>query len=111
MVRSALTVQENGEIWRGYRAGNSLRSISRALGRADRVRACAHRPRAHPDRRAVGQRDRRTLRESTYQVQRQAIAGMTSGDKAPNNVDRVRLAIEAVCSVSYRKGMRGAWQE
>jgi len=34
MVRSALTVQEKAEIWRGYRAGNSLRSISRTLGRS-----------------------------------------------------------------------------
>ena len=34
MVRSALTVQEKAEIWRSYRAGNSLRSISRALGRS-----------------------------------------------------------------------------
>src|SRR3972149_11949042 len=34
MVRSALTVQEKAETWRGYRAGNSLRSISRALGRS-----------------------------------------------------------------------------
>ncbi|MGH6805074.1 MAG: IS30 family transposase [Methyloceanibacter sp.] len=34
MVRSALTVQERAEIWRGYRAGNSLRSISRAMGRS-----------------------------------------------------------------------------
>ena len=34
MVRSALTVQEKAEIWRGYRAGNSLRSIGRALGRS-----------------------------------------------------------------------------
>jgi len=34
MVRSALTVQEKTEIWRGYRAGDSLRAISRALGRS-----------------------------------------------------------------------------
>ena len=34
MVRSALTVQEKAEIWRGYRAGASLRSISRTLGRS-----------------------------------------------------------------------------
>ena len=34
MVRSALTAQEKAEIWRRYRAGNSLRSISRALGRS-----------------------------------------------------------------------------
>ena len=34
MVRSALTVQEKAEIWRRYRAGNSLRSISRGLGRS-----------------------------------------------------------------------------
>ena len=34
MVRSALTVQEKAEIWRRYRAGDSLRSISRALGRS-----------------------------------------------------------------------------
>ena len=34
MVRSALTVQEKAEIWREYRAGNSLRSISRTLGRS-----------------------------------------------------------------------------
>ena len=34
MVRSALTVQEKAEIWRSYRAGNSLRSMSRALGRS-----------------------------------------------------------------------------
>ena len=34
MVRSALTVQEKAEIWRGYRAGNSLRSISRTMGRS-----------------------------------------------------------------------------
>ena len=34
MVRSALTVQEKAEIWRGYRAGDSLRAISRALGRS-----------------------------------------------------------------------------
>jgi len=27
-------VQEKAEIWRRYRAGNSLRSISRALGRS-----------------------------------------------------------------------------
>ena len=33
MVRSALTVQEKAEIWRAYRAGASLRSISRTLGR------------------------------------------------------------------------------
>jgi len=34
MVRSALTVQEKTEIWRGYGAGASLRSISRTLGRS-----------------------------------------------------------------------------
>jgi IS30 family transposase len=34
MVRSALTVQEKAEIWRRYRAGESLRSITRALGRS-----------------------------------------------------------------------------
>jgi hypothetical protein len=34
MVRSALTVQEKTEIWRGYEAGESLRSISRTLGRS-----------------------------------------------------------------------------
>jgi IS30 family transposase len=34
MVRSALTVQEKAEIWRRYQAGNSLRSISRGLGRS-----------------------------------------------------------------------------
>ena len=34
MVRSALTAQEKVEIWRRYRAGNSLRAISRALGRS-----------------------------------------------------------------------------
>jgi IS30 family transposase len=34
MVRSALTAQEKAEIWRRYRSGNSLRSISRALGRS-----------------------------------------------------------------------------
>jgi IS30 family transposase len=28
-----LTVKEKGEIWRGYQAGASLRSISRTLGR------------------------------------------------------------------------------
>src|ERR1019366_9400431 len=33
MVRSALTVPEQAEIWRAYRAGASLRSISRTLGR------------------------------------------------------------------------------
>src|SRR5450759_3479750 len=33
MVRSALTVQEKAETWRAYRAGASLRSISRTLGR------------------------------------------------------------------------------
>jgi IS30 family transposase len=33
MVRSALTVPEKAEIWRAYRAGASLRSISRTLGR------------------------------------------------------------------------------
>jgi transposase, IS30 family len=33
MVRTALTAQEQAELWRGYRAGASLRSISRALGR------------------------------------------------------------------------------
>ena len=34
MVRTALTVQEKTEIWRGYGAGASLRSISRTLGRS-----------------------------------------------------------------------------
>src|ERR1035437_9124525 len=34
MVRSALTMQEKAEIWRGYQAGVSLRSISRTLGRS-----------------------------------------------------------------------------
>src|SRR5712691_12762780 len=34
MVRSALTVQEKTEIWRGYGAGALLRSISRTLGRS-----------------------------------------------------------------------------
>ena len=34
MVRSALTMQEKAEIWRGYQAGASLRSISRTLGRS-----------------------------------------------------------------------------
>src|ERR1019366_1926387 len=33
MVRSALTVPEQAEIWRAYRAGASLRSIRRTLGR------------------------------------------------------------------------------
>jgi transposase, IS30 family len=34
MVRSALASHEKAEIWRRYRAGNSLRSISRELGRS-----------------------------------------------------------------------------
>ena len=34
MVGSALTAQEQAEVWRRYRAGDSLRSISRALGRS-----------------------------------------------------------------------------
>ena len=34
MVRSALASYEKAEIWRRYRAGNSLRSISRELGRS-----------------------------------------------------------------------------
>ena len=39
MTRSALTAQEKAEIWRQYRAGASLRSISRELGRPiDRLR-------------------------------------------------------------------------
>ena len=33
MVRSALTVPEKAEVWRRYRTGESLRSISRTLGR------------------------------------------------------------------------------
>jgi hypothetical protein len=33
MVWSALTVPEKAGIWRAYRAGASLRSISRTLGR------------------------------------------------------------------------------
>jgi transposase, IS30 family len=32
MVRTALTAQEQAEVWRGYQAGSSLRSISRTLG-------------------------------------------------------------------------------
>src|ERR1700688_1922926 len=34
MVRTALTAPEKAQIWRSYRAGNSLRSISRELGRS-----------------------------------------------------------------------------
>ncbi len=34
MMRSGLTVQEQAEIWRGYGAGASLRSISRTLERS-----------------------------------------------------------------------------
>src|SRR5688572_19109538 len=37
MVRSAMTTEEKEEIWRRYRAGASLRSIHRALGRSGKA--------------------------------------------------------------------------
>ena len=88
MVRSALTVQEKAEIWRGYRAGNSLRSISRALGRSmEALRALVASTGGRPP--AVPRRS--PLRLSL--AEREEISrGVVAGDSCRSIAGRLRRA-------------------
>jgi IS30 family transposase len=92
MVRSALTLQEKAEIWRRYRAGDSLRSISRALGRSmEALRMLVA---------ATGGRLPRLARRSRLRLclaEREEISrGVVAGDSCRSIAGRLRRAPSTV---------------
>jgi transposase, IS30 family len=92
MVRSALTLQEKAEIWRRYRAGDSLRSISRALGRSmEALRMLVA---------STGGRLPRVARRSRLRLclaEREEISrGVVSGDSCRSIAGRLRRAPSTV---------------
>ena len=92
MVRSALSVQEKAEIWQGYRAGASLRSISRTLGRTmDTLRMLVA---------STGGRAPRVPRRSALRLalaEREEISrGVVAGDSCRLIAGRIRRATSTV---------------
>jgi IS30 family transposase len=92
MVRSALTVQEKAEIWRRYRAGDSLRAISRALGRSmEALRVLVA---------STGGRLPRVVRQSRLRLslaEREEISrGVVSGDSCRSIAGRLKRAPSTV---------------
>src|SRR5215207_7415225 len=92
MVRSALMVQEKAEIWRRYPAGDSLRSISRALGRSmELLRMLVA---------ATGGRLPRVVRRSRLRLslgEREEISrGVVSGDSCRSIAGRLKRAPSTV---------------
>ena len=91
-MRSALTVQEKAEIWRRYRAGDSLRSISRALGRSmEALRMLVA---------STGGRLPRVVRQSRLRLslaEREEISrGVVSGDSCRSIAGRLKRAPSTV---------------
>jgi IS30 family transposase len=91
-VRSALTMQEKAEIWRRYRAGDSLRSISRALGRSmEALRMLVA---------STGGRLPRVVRQSRLRLslaEREEISrGVVSGDSCRSIAGRLKRAPSTV---------------
>src|SRR5215207_9420917 len=92
MVRSALTLQEKAQIWCRYRAGDSLRSISRALGRSmESLRMLVA---------ATGGRLPRVVRRSKLRLslgEREEISrGVVSGDSCRSIAGRLKRAPSTV---------------
>src|ERR1035437_4710338 len=102
MVRSALTVPEKAEIWRAYRAGASLRSISRTLGRtmgALRILVASTGGRAPPVAR------RSALRRAP--AEREEISGGVGGGDSGRLIGgRIRRAGSTVSREIARNGGR-----
>ena len=91
-MRSALTMQEKAEIWRRYRAGDSLRSISRALGRSmEALRMLVA---------STGGRLPRVVRQSRLRLslaEREEISrGVVSGDSCRSIAGRLKRAPSTV---------------
>jgi IS30 family transposase len=92
IVRSALTMQEKAEIWRGYQAGASLRSISRTLGRSMEmlrtlVASTGGRPPLVPRRSAL-----RLAPAEREEISR----GVVAGDSCRMISQRIRRAVSTV---------------
>ena len=101
-MRSALTVQEKAEVWRRYRAGDSLRSISRGMGRSmEALRALI----AATGGRPPGVSRRSLLRLSL--AEREEISrGVVAGDSYRLIAGRLRRAPSTVSREIKRNGGR-----
>jgi IS30 family transposase len=95
LVRSALTEHDKAEIWRDYRAGASLRSISRTLGHSmDVLRVIVARTGGQPPR----VRNRSTLQLGL--AEREEISrGVVAGDSCRRIGARIS---RAGSTVSFR---------
>ena len=102
MVRSALTRQEKAEVWRRYRTGESLRSISRGMGRSmEALRALI----AATGGRPPGVSRRSLLRLSL--AEREEISrGVVAGDSYRLIAGRLRRAASTVSREIKRNGGR-----
>ena len=103
MVRSALTSHEKAEIWQRYRAGDSLRSISRVLGRSMEalralVAATGGRPPAVP---------RRSPLRLSLAEREEISRGVVAGDSCRLIARRLR---RAPSTVSRELGSNGGRQ-
>ena len=94
MIRTGLTDEEQGEVWRRYRTGESMRSISRALRPSlDQIRRVIHATGGRSPRRR-----RRTGRRLTLAEREEILRGVAAGDscrgiarllaRAPSTVSR-----------------------
>ena len=76
MIRTGLTDEEQGEVWRRYRTGESMRSISRALRPSlDQIRRVIHATGGRSPRRR-----RRTGRRLTLAEREEILRGVAAGD-------------------------------
>ena len=102
LVRSALTEHDKAEIWRDYRAGASLRSISRTLGHSmDVLRVIVARTGGQPPR----VRNRSTLQLGL--AEREEISrGVVAGDSCRRIGARISRAGSTVSREIARNGGR-----
>ena len=101
-MRSALTVQEKTEVWRRYRAGDSLRSISRGMGRSMEalrllIAATGGRPPVV---------SRRSMLRLSLAEREEISRGVVAGYSYRSIAGRLRRAPSTVCREIKRNGGR-----
>ena len=113
MVRSALTVPEKAELWRRYRAGESLRSISRTLGRGLGTLRILVASTGGVSRRSRGDRrcgcrwqSARRFREESRRATRVGRSLGTSGARHPPSRARSQTMVVGGVTVGARRNKR-----
>jgi len=106
MRRTGLTDEERGEVWRRYRTGESMRSISRGLRPSlDQIRRLIHATGGRPPRRR-----RRSGRRLSLAEREEILRGVAAGDSCRRIARRLHRAPSTVSRELARNGGRAHYR-